>query len=72
MDGNKRNLDCFYSIFAEKRESHFKCIKKRKIVPRGCCLSAIMLLSPKNVFIYFNYIEFEFKLLLQHFCKERQ
>jgi hypothetical protein len=22
MDGNKRNLDCFYSIFAKKRNSH--------------------------------------------------
>ena len=43
------NLNCFYSIFAKKRNSHghFKCIKKHKIIPRSCCLCAIMFLSSK-------------------------
>jgi hypothetical protein len=41
------NLNCFYSIFAKKRNSHghFKCRKKHKIISRSCCLSAIMMLS---------------------------
>ena len=44
---NRRNLNCFYSIFAKKRnsQSHFKCIKKHKITPKICCSSAIMLCS---------------------------
>ena len=34
MDGNKRNSNCFYSIFAKKRNSHchFKYIE---IIPRN-------------------------------------
>ena len=49
MDGNKINLNCFFSIFAKKCNSHghFKYIKKHKIIPRSCCISAIMLLSAK-------------------------
>ena len=52
MDGNKRKLKCFYSIysiFAKNHNSHghFQCIKKQKIIPRSFCTSAIiMLLSP--------------------------
>ena len=52
MDGgNKRNLNCFYSIFANKRNSlcHFKYIKNHKIIPRNCCFGVITLCSPKNV-----------------------
>ena len=51
MDGNKRNLNCFYSIFAKKRNSHshFKYIKNHKIIPRNCCFGVITLCSPKNV-----------------------
>ena len=44
---------CFYSIYAKKRNSqgHFKYIKKHKIIPRSCCLSAIMMcLPPKYLF----------------------
>ena len=50
MDGNKRNLNCFYGIFAKKRNSHghFKYIKKHKIIPRNCCFSVITLCSPKK------------------------
>jgi hypothetical protein len=53
MDGNKRNLNCFYSIFAKKCNSHghFKYIKRHKIILRSCCLSAIMLLSHLKTFI---------------------
>ena len=51
---NRRNSNCFYSIFAKKCNSHchFKCINKHKIKPRSCCLGAIMLFSP-IVFYYF-------------------
>ena len=51
MDGNKRNLNCFYSILAKKRNSHghFKYIKNHKIIPRNCCFGVITLCSPKNV-----------------------
>ena len=57
MEGNKRNLNCFYSIFTKKRNSHghFKCIKKAKIIPKSCCSSAIMLLSP-NLFLFISII----------------
>ena len=50
MDGNKRNLNCFYSIFAKKHNSHshFKYIKKHKIIPRNCCVGVITLCSPKK------------------------
>ena len=43
------SLNCFYSIFTKKRNSHghFKCINKHKVLPRSCSLSAIMLFSPK-------------------------
>ena len=49
MDRNKRNLNCFYSIFAKKRNSHghFVYIKKHKIIPRNCCFGVITLCSPK-------------------------
>ena len=45
------NLNGFYSIYAKKRDSHgpLKCIKKLKITPKSCGLSAIMLCS-----IYFE------------------
>ena len=51
---NKRILNFFYSIFAKKRNSqgHVKCIKKQRIIPRSCCLSAIMLLSHKTVLLF--------------------
>ena len=41
------NLNGFYSIYAKKRDSHgpLKCIKKLKITPKSCCLTAIMLSS---------------------------
>ena len=57
MDGNKRNLNCFYSIFAKKRNSHghFKCIKKHKIIPRNCCFGVITLCSP-NFFLFISMI----------------
>ena len=57
MDGNKINSNCFYSIFAKKYNSHdcFKCIKKHKIIPRRCCLSAFMFLSPKT-FLFISMI----------------
>ena len=44
-----RNLNCFYSIYAKKRDSHghLKCIKKLKITPRNCCSVVITLCSPK-------------------------
>ena len=44
-------LNCFYSTYAKKRDSHghLKCIKKLEITPKSCCLSAIMLCS-----IYFE------------------
>ena len=45
----KEYLNCFYSIFAKKHShGHFTCIKKPKIIPKSCCLSAIMFLSSKN------------------------
>ena len=70
MDG--KEINCFYSIFAKKLKSHshFRCIKKHKIIPKSCCFSAIMLLSPKFCFIHIS--DFEFKLLLQHICKKEQ
>ena len=50
------NLNGFYSIYAIKRDSqgHLKCIKKLKITPKSCCLSAIMLCS---IFIELSYVE---------------
>ena len=43
----KLSLNCFYKIFAKKRNSHchFKCMKNHKVITRSCCLSAIILLS---------------------------
>ena len=47
------SLNCFYSIFAKKRNrnGHFKCIKKHKFMPRNCCLIVITLCSPPKKFI---------------------
>ena len=48
MDGNKRNLDCFYSIFAKKRNSHSQLLilkyllKSVKAVPFQKGLAAIV------------------------------
>ena len=57
MDGNKRNLNCFYSIFAKKRNSHghFKYIKKHKILPRNFCFCVITLCS-SNFFLLISMI----------------
>ena len=51
------NLNCFYSIFTKKRNSHghFKCIKKHKIISRSCCLSAIMVLSYYFMLKWYKY-----------------
>ena len=50
------NLDCFYSIFAKKRNSHgyFEYIKKYKSIPRNCCFGVINLCSPPKK--YFHWI----------------
>ena len=57
----KENLNCFYSIFLKKRNSnsHFKCICKT--INYTYCF---------HPFFCFNY--FDFKLPLQHLCKETQ
>ena len=46
-------INCFYSIFAKKRNSHghFKYIKKHKIIHRNCCSGVITLCSPKNFLV---------------------
>ena len=51
---NRGNLNCFYSIFAKKRnsQSHFKYIKKHQIIPRNCCFGVITLCSPKKVLLF--------------------
>ena len=56
MDGNKRNLNCFYSIFAEKHNSHshFKYIKKHKIILRNFCFGIFTLCSPKKSLFLLN------------------
>ena len=73
VDGNKRNLNCFYSIFAKKPKSqgHFKCINNHKIIPRSCCLSATYYVVFTQIF-FINFNDFESKLLLQHFREETQ
>ena len=45
-----KNLNCFYSIFTKKRNSHghFRYTKKHKIIPRNCCFSVINLCSPQR------------------------
>jgi hypothetical protein len=50
------NLNCFYSIFAKKRNSqdHFKYAKKHKIIPRNCCFSIITLCSPQKLLFLLN------------------
>ena len=47
------NLNCFYSIFAKKLNSHghFRYMKKHKIIPRNCCFSVITLCSPQ-IFLF--------------------
>ena len=51
VDGNKRNLNCLYSISAKKH--HFKCISKHRIIPRSCCLSGWLLLYRHLIFLNF-------------------
>ena len=50
VDGNKRNLNCFYSIFAKKRNSHshFKYIKLHIGI-------VVLVLSPRVHPIFFSY-----------------
>ena len=52
------NLNCFYSLSAKKRNrhSHFKYIKKNKIIAKSGVLSAIMLLSLKKLYFLLNSI----------------
>ena len=51
---NRRNLNCFYSIFAKKHNSHShsKYIKNHKIIPRNCCFCVITLYSPKKKLLF--------------------
>ena len=51
------SLNCFYSIFAKKRNrhGHFKYIKNHKIIPRNCCFGVITLCSP-NFFLFISMI----------------
>ena len=49
-------LNGFYSMYAKNRDSHghLKCIKKLKITPKSCCLSAIMLCSIYSELFYLD------------------
>ena len=53
---NTRNLNCFYSIFPKKHNSHshFKHVKKHRIKHRNCFSGAITLCSPKNFYQLFH------------------
>ena len=62
----KRNLNCFYNIYAKIRNSHGH---DHKIVPRSCFLSAIMLFS---TFLKIDFNDYGSKLLLHRFHEETQ
>ena len=54
MDGKYVNLNCFYSIFVKKRNSHGH-FGTHNITPRNCCFGVITLCSlPKSFFFLLN------------------
>ena len=61
MDGNERNLNCFYSIFVKNSHGHFKCIKNHKQQLLGIILWFFMHLKWPWLLRFFE------KMLLKQF-----
>ena len=63
---NRRNLNCFYSIFAKKRNSHshFEYIKNHKIKPRNYCFGVITLCSPLKILLLSVHLPLWYQLTL--------